>query len=210
MTVTPDDLLAAADLCRETLAPATDADWTVEAGDIGQTCRETIDHVVSCQTFYASHLASRAPGRLPRLRRHEPDASLEDVLALVPAGAAVLAAVARGSAPDVRAFHPAGMADPEGFLAMGCDEIIVHTGDIATGLGVAFAPPDDLCAKVVARLFPWAPSDADPWPTLLWANGRAPLGDRDRLDPDWYWHCAPLAEWDGETNRRIKPAVWTP
>jgi len=210
MTVTPDHLLRAASLCRETLAPAADADWTVEAGDIDQTCRETIDHVVSCQTFYASHLAARTRARLPRLRQHDPDAPLEHVLDLVPAGAAVLAAVARGSAPDARAFHPAGMADPEGFLAMGCDEIVVHTGDIATGLGVAFAPPDDLCAKVVARLFPWAPTDTDPWPTLLWANGRAPLGERARLDSDWYWHCAPLAEWDGQVNRRIKRAAWSP
>jgi hypothetical protein len=210
MTVTPDDLMAAADLCRETLAPAVDADWSVVAGDIGQTCRETIDHVVSCQTFYASHLATRTPSPLPRLRKHDVDAPLGDVLDLVPAGAAVLAAVARGSGPDVRAFHPAGMADPEGFLAMGCDEIIVHTGDIATGLGVAFVPPDDLCARVVARLFPWAPSDAEPWPTLLWANGRAALGERDRLDLNWAWHCAPLAEWDGEMNRRVKPAVWSP
>jgi len=210
MTVTPDDLIAAADLCRETLAPAVDADWTAPAADIGQTCRKTIDHVVSCQTFYASHLASRAPGPLPRLRKHDPDAPVEQVLDLVPAGAAVLAAVARGSGPDVRAFHPAGMADPEGFLAMGCDEIIVHTGDIAAGLGVAFAPPDDLCARIVTRLFPWAPSDADPWPTLRWANGRAPLGDRARLDPDWYWQCAPLAEWDGQVNRRINPAAWSP
>ncbi len=210
MTVTPDDLLRAAALCRETLGPATEADWTVQAGDIGQTCRETIDHVVSCQTFYASHLATRAPGPLPRLRKHDLDAPLERVLDLVPAGAAVLAAVARGSASDARGFHPAGMADPEGFLAMGCDEIVVHTGDIAAGLGLSFDPPDDLCAKVVARLFPWAPSDTDPWPTLLWANGRAPLGERDRLDPDWSWHCAPLSEWDGEVSRRNKPAVWSP
>jgi hypothetical protein len=210
VTVTPDDLTFAADLCRDTLAPAVDADWNVPAADIGQTCRETIDHVVSCQTFYASHLATRTPSPLPRLRKHDVDAPLEHVLDLVPVGAAVLAAVARASASDVRAFHPAGMADPEGFLAMGCDEIIVHTGDIAAGLGVAFAPPDDLCARVVARLFPWAPSDTAPWPTLLWANGRAALGERERLDPDWSWHCAPLAEWDGETNRRIKPAVWSP
>lgn len=210
MTITPDDLIAAGDLCRETLAPAVNADWAVPAADIGQTCRETIDHVVSCQTFYASHLASRAPTRLPRLRKHDPDASVEEMLALAPAAAAVLAAAVRGSEPDVRAFHPAGMADPEGFLAMGCDEIIVHTRDIAAGLGIAFAPPADLCARIVARLFPWAPADTDPWPTLLWANGRAPLGDRERLDPDWYWHCAPLAEWDGRTNRRIQPAAWSP
>jgi hypothetical protein len=210
MTITADDLEGAADLCRLTFVPAVDADWNAPAGDIGQTCRETIDHIVSCQTFYASHLASRAVERLPRLRQHDPDASVADMIDLVPAAAAVLATVARASGPDVRAFHPAGMADAEGFLAMGCDEILVHTGDIAAGLGVAFAPPAELCAKVVARLFPWAPSTTDPWATLLWANGRAPLGERVRLDPDWCWQCAPLAEWDGNVKRRTQAPTWTP
>jgi hypothetical protein len=102
------------------------------------------------------------------------------------------------------------MADAEGFVAMGCDEILVHTGDIADGLGITAAPPTDLCARVLARLFPWAPKGTDPWPTLLWANGRAPLGDRGRLDADWYWQCAPLSEWDGAVKRRTKAPAWTP
>jgi len=210
MTVTPDDLLGAADLCREALVPAAAADWSVPAGELDTTCRDTLDHVVSAQTFYATQLANAAPVHLPRLRQHNPGAPLADLLDLVPAAAAVLAAAARASGPEVRAFHPAGMADAEGFLGMGCDEILVHTGDIAAGLGIGFAPPADLCAKVVARLFPWAPSETDPWPTLLWANGRAPLGDRDRLDADWYWQCAPLAEWDGTVKRRTEPPTWTP
>ncbi|MGH2728617.1 MAG: hypothetical protein ACRDKS_16725, partial [Actinomycetota bacterium] len=55
----------------------------------------------------------------------------------------------------------------------------------------------DVCARVLARLFPWAPRDAEPWAALLWANGRAPLGDRPRQSGEWVWHCKPLAEWDG-------------
>jgi hypothetical protein len=192
------------------LAPLAGRDWEVAAGDLDATCRETLDHVVSALTSYASHLANRAPARLPRLRKHDPEAPLEDVLSLVPTAAAVLAAVARSSAPAVRAFHPAGMADPEGFLAMGCDEMLVHTGDIAAGLRVTFTPAPELCARVVARLFPWAPADTEPWATLLWANGRALLGDRPRLDPDWHWHCAPLSEWDGTVKRRTTPPSWAP
>jgi hypothetical protein len=209
MSVTPDDLLAAARVCVDALAPAVDLDWSVPAGDLEPTCRDTVDHIVSTQTFYATQLANQAPIRIPKLRKHDPDASLQDMLALVPAAAAILAAVARSAPPGARAFHPAGMADAEGFLAMGCDEILVHTGDIAGALGVGYEPPAALCAAVVARLFPWAPTDTEPWPMLWWANGRAPLGDRARLEPDWYWHCAPLAEWDGSTTRRIKPAVWS-
>jgi hypothetical protein len=49
------------------------------------------------------------------------------------------------------------MADAEGFLAMGAVEVLLHTWDIATALGVPLAPPDHAeasAAKMVARLFP--------------------------------------------------------
>jgi hypothetical protein len=54
-----------------------------------------------------------------------------------------------------------------------------------------------VCARVLARLFPWAPRDADPWDALRWANGRAPLGERPRLAPGWVSHPSPLDEWNG-------------
>jgi hypothetical protein len=122
--------------------------------------------------------------------------------------AAVLADVVRAAPPAARAFHPAGVADPSGFAAMGCDEILVHTGDIATGLGIGFEPPAGLCARVLARLFPWAPGDAEPWPALQWANGRIGLPGHERQDADWYWHCAPLEEWDGTLARRHVAPRW--
>jgi predicted component of type VI protein secretion system len=71
--------------------------------------------------------------------------------------------------------------------------------DAAAGFGVPFAPAPAFAARVVHRLFPWAPGDlavADPWAVLLWCNGRAPLGERPRR-VGWRWHCAPLEEWDG-------------
>lgn len=210
MTVTSDDLRTAAAYCAAALTVPEERDWGAPAGDLDRTCRDTLDHIVSTQTFYASQLANEAPSRLPPLRKHDLTASVADTLQLVVSGAAVLAAVARASAPRARAFHPAGMADADGFLAMGCDEILVHTGDIAEGLGITVDPPADLCALVLARLFPWASTDTEPWPTLRWANGRAPLGDRDRLDADWSWQCAPLSEWDGTAARRTKPPAWSP
>jgi hypothetical protein len=60
----------------------------------------------------------------------------------------------------------------------------------------------------VARIFPWAPAEGDPWAALRWAAGRAALPDRERLGPDWYWHCAPLAEWDGTIKKRTTPPAW--
>ena len=40
--------------------------------------------------------------------------------------AAILRDIMRSAESGIRAFHPAGMADPEGFLAMGCDETLIH------------------------------------------------------------------------------------
>jgi hypothetical protein len=93
------------------------------------------------------------------------------------------------------------MADASGFAAMGCDEILVHGYDLATGLDLAYDPPAAAAEATLRRLFPWAPTDTDPWATLLWANGRAALGEQPP-EKRWLWQCAPLAEWNGEIRRR--------
>jgi hypothetical protein len=98
------------------------------------------------------------------------------------------------------------MADASGFVAMGCDETLVHTNDLARGFDLPFEPPRELCRRVLRRLFPWAPEEADPWQALLWANGRIALPGHGRLSSDWAWHCASLEEWDGTiaTVRHIR------
>jgi hypothetical protein len=206
--LTPDDLLAAADTCRAALSPALDRDWEVRARDLEWTCRRTLDHVADALLLYAAHLATRATTRRPPPRNGDPTASPAELLAAVESSAATLAAVVRSAPSGTRAFHPAGMADATGFVAMGCEEILAHTWDIAEGLAVAFPPPNDLAARIVARLFPWAPDDAPPWDALRWAAGRIALPGHERLGPDWYWHCAPLAEWDGTTKKRTAPPTW--
>ena len=207
--LTPDDLLLAATACREALTPALAADWTVPAGDLDWDCRRTLDHVADALAFYAVHLATRATARRTPARNGDPARFPADLLTVVEATAAVLAEVVRAAPPGTRAFHPAGLADPESFLAMGCEEILIHTGDVAQGLAQPFRPPPELTARVLRRLFPWAPTDVDPWTALRWASGRAALPDRPRLGPDWYWHCTPLAEWDGTVKRRTVPPAWT-
>jgi hypothetical protein len=153
-------------------------------------------------------VGSRATGRIPLPRNGDPEASLEALLTLVEIGAAVLAEVASAAPPGTRIFHPAGLADISGYLAIACEEILVHAHDITLGLDCPFSPPNDLVVRVLARLFPWAPTDVDPWPALQWATGRIGLPDHPRLGPDWYWHCAPLAEWDGTVKKRLAPPAW--
>ncbi len=58
----------------------------------------------------------------------------------------------------------------------------MHTHDLTQGLGVAWRPPDRLCAGVVARLFPDAPP-GDPVAVLLWCTGRGELDGRPPITP---------------------------
>ena len=204
----PDDLITAARVCQETLRPALDRDWSAKAGDLDWDCRRTLDHIVDTLFLYAAYLAGQGNARLSPPRNGDPSAPPAQLLATVGAAAAVLAEVARAAPPGTRAFHPAGMADVSGWIGMGCVEILLHTDDIARGLSLPYRPPADLSARVLSRLFPWAPADSDPWDGLRWAAGRAALPGSERLRPDWYWHCPPLSEWDGTIKKRTAPPAW--
>src|ERR671916_1134168 len=159
----PADLITAARLCRETLAPALNRDWSAPAGDLEWDCRRTLDHIVDTLFLYAAYLASRVTERLSPPRNGDPTASPAQLLATVGAAAAVLSEVARAAPPGTRAFHPAGMADVSGWIGLGCVEILLHTDDIARGLRLPYRPPDELSSRVRARLFPWVPADIAPW-----------------------------------------------
>jgi hypothetical protein len=95
--------------------------------------------------------------------------------------------------PGTRAYHIFGifgLGDPEGFAAMGIVEVLVHMHDVAAGLGIDWAPPEDLCDRVLYRLFPDAAGSTPRWQTLLRATGRGEVPGRARL-ARWRWYCAP-------------------
>ena len=196
----PDDLKAAAAWLRGTLTPFTDQNWSVNARDLDWSCLATARHVVDALLIYTGSLAARAQQRrqwpVERCENREYTASQR--LGMIEGTAAILAAVADGTPPETIAFHSSGMTDREGFLAMGCSEILAHGFDIASALGAPFDPPRDLAARVTARLFPWTPLDGDAWEALLWSNGRIALPDRPRIAEIWGWHPMPLSEWNGE------------
>jgi hypothetical protein len=116
------------------------------------------------------------------------------MLQAVEAIGALLVAMVRTTPPGVRAYHSSGVTDPEGFAAMGVVETLVHTHDLAQGLGVAWTPPAALCSRALARLFPDAPRTTDPWTTLLWATGRAELPGYARVTDWWPWRGEPLED----------------
>ncbi|MEY2472137.1 MAG: hypothetical protein QOK28_1466 [Actinomycetota bacterium] len=191
----PDDLIAVADDCVDALTPLIDRDWDTPAAGLEWSCRQTLEHLGALS--YAPILALRAPS-LPKFGFSVfPDLPVDWLLPTARTNAAVVAEVARAAPLDARAWHPAGMADPSGFIAMMADELVVHTHDIATALGDDYRPDSAVTRALLDRLFPWWPQDAEPWDALLWAHGRTDLPGHPSPGADWLWHCAPVDEWDG-------------
>lgn len=195
MTVTADDLDAALSSLVGALGPATKADWTVRAGPLEWDCRHTAEHLGDTLLSYAAQLVARPDDRYVRfLATADRDASAGEVLEFAETGGRILALAVRGTPAGARAFHPTGRADPEGFAAMGCAEVLLHGADIAEGLGETLDPPRPVCARVVARLFPDVTAelaDVDPWAALRWCTGRVALPGRPRRDR-WQWRGAPI------------------
>ncbi|MEU4212660.1 maleylpyruvate isomerase N-terminal domain-containing protein [Streptomyces sp. NPDC026206] len=184
---------------------APEASWQNRAGSLEWDCRETVEHLADDMFCYAMQLAPPEPpldGYVPvlqaRLRPGGPEetihaergAGLAGLFQVLEASTGLLAAMVRTKPPQTRAFHSYGVSDPEGFAAMGVVEALVHAHDVAAGLGVTWEPPAALCERTLARLFPDAPTGADPWPTLLWATGRTELPGHPRR-ASWRWRSAP-------------------
>jgi len=196
MSVTADDLDRVMSCVMSGLLPITDRDWSVRAGTLEWDCWHTAEHIGDTLLSYALQLAVRPTGRYVRaIATAEKGASPAEVLEFAVAGGRTLASMVRTSRAHVRAYHPAGMADPEGFAGMGCNEALVHGNDIAQGFGLSLDPPRDMCRRVLARIFPQAPADlaaSDPWTALLWVGGRISLPRHARQPTSWRPHPAPL------------------
>ena len=203
----PDDVRVAAQLSYELLEPMSGADWTRRAGDLDWDCRHTLEHLVYALDHYSLFLAIPSRENPPRARNSYPDLSNGQLLVIMQRRAAVLAAVVTAAAPTARGFHGMGSPDPAGYVAMACVETLLHTDDIGRSLGQTGQPPEVLCRRALGRLFPWAPTNVDPWSALRWATGRLDLPGYARTPPNWAWHASPLAEWDGTTKTRDSYAV---
>ncbi|NUK13348.1 hypothetical protein HRW18_36485 [Streptomyces lunaelactis] len=203
--VTADDLDQAVQLAVTALQEAPATAWGRKAGTLEWDCWETVEHLSDDLFAYAVQLGPRTPpldGEVPFVwesRRPggpgnavhaDRTAGPAGLLQVLEASGALLVAMVRTTPSHVRSYHGYGVSDPEGFGAMGIVETLVHTYDLAEGLGLVWDPPADLCARVLARLFPNAPVDTDPWLTLLWATGRTELDGRPRLTT-WRWYGEP-------------------
>lgn len=197
--VTLEHVHRAAAICRSTLAPALIADWSIPAGPLDWTCRDTLDHLSDALGFYCGQLAIRAEGPRPRFRNGDLAATVPNLFDALDVGVAMLGAIVAATPAAARAWHRMGSADAEGFLAMACEEILVHTWDISQGHGLPMTVPDDLAAATLHRIFPWAPTGCTAWEAQLWCSDRIGLPGRGKIGA-WGWHGAPLAEWDGSMS----------
>ncbi|MER8187071.1 maleylpyruvate isomerase N-terminal domain-containing protein [Kitasatospora sp. NPDC094015] len=203
--VTATDVEFSVALALETLGRAGSADWSVPAGPLEWDCWETTEHLADDLFCYAAQLTtaqsqldghvpfeltSRRPGGPRNAIAADRTRGTAALLRVLDAGGGLLAAVVRATPAERRAWHPYGESDPEGFAAMGVVEVLVHLDDLALGLGLSWTAPADLCARVLARLFPDAPTGTDPWPTLRWATGRGDLPGHPR-PTSWRWDGRP-------------------
>lgn len=204
LALEPEHAIEAARVAQTALRPGLSKDWGVPAGTLEWDCRLTLDHMVNSSIAYSGNLARQSKHRVRPVRNGDPTATIEELLDELETATTILAAISRSAPSGARGFHQAGLADPTGFIAMACDEILIHAYDITQGLGLVYEPPSELCRLVARRLFPWAPTNTVAWRTLLWLNGRGELAGRERMGSDWYWHCAPLTEWDGTLKKRTQ------
>ena len=127
MTVTADDLDSVISCVMSGLLPLTDQDWSVPAGTLEWDCWHTAEHIGDCLMSYAWQLAVQPTTRYVRaIATAEKDASPAEVLEFTVTGERILATMVRASPAHVRAYHPAGTADAEGFAGLGCFEALLH------------------------------------------------------------------------------------
>jgi hypothetical protein len=194
--ITADDVDTVISCLMNRLRPAVDADWSVPAGTLEWSCWATAEHLGGVFAHYGSQLAIRARTRYVRwaARAQQPTAPPAGVVDFLEGTGRMFAMVVRGSASNVRIFHPYGLADPEGMAGGVCIEALIHGNDIASGLGLQLDPPIALCDAMLARMWPHLPDlQADSWTALQWATGRIELPGRPHVD-DWKWRATPLDE----------------
>jgi hypothetical protein len=205
--ITADDVTTAVALFADAFRDVDDDAWDGPAGTLSWSCWETVEHVADDLFAYAAQIAPAQPPSATHVpiswRRLRPDgptstifvdraAGTAGLLQVLEVCGAFLAAIVRSAPAERRSYHIFGVSDPEGFAAMGVVELLAHGYDVARGLNRDWQPPADLCARALRRLFPNAPTDAQPWAVLRWATGRAELPGHP-VQQQWRWDGSPRA-----------------
>ena len=209
MNLVPSDLTTASRWAAREFERLPPTRWDAISSDIEWTVRRTVDHLADTMLLYSAYVARRARDRVFPPRNGDASASNPELINAFESGAAVLERLLGDFGAHERAFHPSGLADLTGWIGLACTEIIVHTSD-ACGRNTGAIPHeiDVIAGATVDRVLPWTPLDGSGVERLLWATGRAFLGELPPEPSDWWWHSAPLSEWARSPHRRSAPPEW--
>lgn len=172
--------------------------WRQDSEGLEWSRHYTLHHCVQVYSYLSCLLANGASitSSPPRFQITDQRLETEDLFRLLPMMGEVLIRVAEASPSTTRGWHGWGSPDPEGYLAQACNEILLHGSDITRGLDIPVLPSEELCERVLNRLYPWAPLGTPRWATMLWVSGRGELDGHPPIT-SWKAHVAPLSEWDG-------------
>ena len=156
-------------------------DWSKPAGNgLEWTCWQTVDHTIDVLFSYSLQLASQTrSGFLPFSElRAQPNASAFDLIAGLEGVGTMFLAVARTAPTDAVASDGVRLLSSFDWCARAAYELVLHTYDVLSGLGVDWEPPADLCRSIVSTESLWmldrdvAGAAPDPWTALLLGSGR--------------------------------------
>ncbi len=206
--VTVDDLGLVIGTATNALTQVADRDWAANARGLNFSCWEAVEHMADDLFAYATQLSgtivggtelrdSFAPIGYTQRSEHGPlltiwadpasgNGGLVQVLASM-GGLAV--ATFRACSAAARGWHRSGLSDAAGFAAMSIVELLAHLDDVLAVFDARITPPQDVCERVIHRLFPDVVEQltrSEPWPVLLWATGRGALPGSPQRN-DWSW-----------------------
>ena len=113
--------------CVGYLEDARDLDWATPLPHLDFTIAGMCQHIAQTGFWYAIDLAARGVDLAVVEPQIKDGGKADDLIAAVDVGMSLLAAAIEVAPADARGFHPFGLADPSGFAAMACDEMLIPT-----------------------------------------------------------------------------------
>lgn len=168
-------------------AAGADRDWSTQAGTVEWTCSRTAAHAVDCVFAPALFLASRKIDGYPAYGDFSPgdDADPSVYVEALHTATRILCGVVESTPDDARAViwrRPAvEVRGREDFPPRAALELALHAHDVCSGLGIEFAPSDQVAEHLRAHTADWpfwsgswepVRSTGDAWAALLRASGR--------------------------------------
>ena len=203
LQVAPIDLRAAIVHACEYMQQLDAGQWSGKCQDLTWSRIECAGHILDAFSYCIVNQSNPATQPLPRVLRVSQGVASNDIVSVLPLwGEVFIQATEVAAKSGSRGAHRWGYPDSEGYLAIGCVEVLLHTYDMLrdTDLKNDFEQSLESTTidKVTVRLFPWTTGETNFWKALLWATGRLQITGKPDMRNRWAWHCDLLSEWNGE------------